>query len=260
MKFDYSTIIGRDTNLFSWHCDQVLRNGAAGLDRGDWNFNVYIYYNNTILKETTDELIDICLSNDINYELHYESPSDHFLLRLYKAWNRVQQMGRAPLTIRGGSDQAFYPGSFKTAIEHYEKLGECVVNFQTVESPVAGDSRHYVRDFGSNHEEFNETAFLGFCEEIKEPCALSIGEAMARWGGKPGAFSSSLGYPHYRGDGCSFLMSKELFGRIGPMPPLERGYTGDVILLDRAELAGIPSYIAGDAITYHFVAGESRDR
>lgn len=141
----------------------------------------------------------------------------------------------------------------------------CIVLFtglsgagKTTLANVAGDSRHYIRDFGTGHESFNETKFIDFCNEIKVEDALTIGPAMERWDGKPGAFSSSLGYPHYRGDGCSFLMSKDLFNRIGPMPPLERGYTGDVILLDRAEAAGVPSYIAGDAITYHLVKGESR--
>jgi hypothetical protein len=256
-EFDYNTIIGRDPELFAFHIDNVQRN--AGIDRERWRFNVYIYYNETIPRAITDKLVEIAKLNRIEYECVYEDPRQSFLVRLYNAWNRVQLMGTAPLTIRGGSDQTFYPGSFARALEHYKVVGrECIVNFNCIESPLANGSRHYVRDFGTTAATYKEGEFISFCDSIKEPRLFTIKEAMERWEGKPGAFNSSLGFPHYRGDSVSWLQSKELFKRFGPMPALERGFTGDVIIHDRYERAGFPSFIAGDAISYHMVRGESR--
>lgn len=269
LRFDYATVIGRDVQLFKWTIDQVLRNGAAGLTRDDWDFNTYIYYNEGISEDVTEELIYLCKTHGINYELHYENPSEPFISRLYKAWNRVQLMGKHPITIRGGSDQSFYAGSFREAIKYYEIQiamldGPCVVNFQTVESPLAGLSRHYILDAGSTPETYKEEIFIEFCDKIKMSGLWTIGNAMNRWDGKPGPFTSSLGHNHLRGDGVSWVLSKELFKKFSPMPALVNTpygpITGDVIIHDRLEAAGIPSYIAGEAISYHLVAGESRER
>lgn len=257
LQFDYSTIIGRDPELWAFHVDNVLRN--AGIDRKLWRFNVYVYYNETIARATTDKIVEICRTNDIDYECVYEDPRQSFLVRLYNAWNRVQLMGQAPLTIRGGSDQTFYPGSFARALEHYKAVGqECVINFNTIESPLAHGSRHYVRDFGTNPTSYKEQDFVAFCDTIKEPKVFTIQEAMARWDGKPGPFNSSLGGGHLRGDGVSWIQSKELFKRFGPMPAIRGCFTGDVLIMDAYEHAGIPSLIAGDAISFHMVRGESR--
>jgi len=60
-----------------------------------------------------------------------------------------------------------------------------------------------------------------------------------------------------RTDGCSWLQEKRLWQKYGPMPTLTRGVTGDVIIHDRYQRAGVPNYLVGDCITYHFVRGES---
>jgi len=262
MKFSYNTVIGRSPSLWRWHVDNVLRN--AGISRSYWDFNVYLYYNEKIPSETTDELISICKENNIAHELHYENPHESFLNRLYAAWNRVQLMGQSDVVIRGGSDQAFAPFSFSRAFDHWEResaKGEVVLNFQTIESDfVQGQSRHYVRPFGTTPETFNETAFVDFADTIAIGRAVDIHEAMSLWDGKPGPFHSSLGYPHYRGDGASWMMSKGVFMKYGPMPPMQGGFTGDVLIHDRMERARVRSLILGDVITYHLAAGESRER
>lgn len=257
-RFDYNTIIGRDPKLFAFHVKDVLKN--AGLDRDFWDFNVYIYYNEKISDEITDELIEICKVNDINYEMHYEVSTEPFINRLYKAWNRVQLMGKNPYVIRGGSDQTFYPNSFAAAWDHFSSLdSEAVVNFQTIESKLAEQSRHYTIDAGTTPDTYSEQAFIDFCGKIRYSGLFDIHEAMRLWGGKPGPFNSSLGANHLRGDGCSWIQSKKLFEKFGPMRPVTMGFTGDVVIHDKYERAGIPSYIAGDAITYHLVRGESRN-
>ena len=253
--FDYSTIIGRSPKLWRWHVDNVLRN--AGLPRDLWTFNTVIYYHKQ-LRETTDELISICEENDINYQLHYEEPSRPFIQRLYDCWNIVQEMGKHPYTLRAGSDQAWYKDSFKnihSALGQYDC--DIILQAQTVESPLAGASRHYILDAGSTPDDFDENEFNVFCEMISRPGLFNIKEALAEFG-HPTSFSSSLGTPHDRTDGCSWLQSKALFKKHGPMPYMQAQWTGDVIIHDRYEEAGVPNLLVGNCITYHLVRGESR--
>lgn len=255
--FDYTTIIGRDPKLWRWHIDNVLRN--AGLTRDLWDFNVIIYYDEKLKSDgITDELIGTCEMHDINFTLHYEDANRPFLHRLYDCWNMVQKIGDRPYTLRGGSDQAWSENSFQYMYDAINSLRqEVIFQAQTVESLLAGQSRHFIRDFGSTPDTFNETAFKRFCCSISRDAMFNIDEALKEWD-HPTSFSSSIATPHNRTDGCSWIQSKELFKQYGPMPYMEGCWTGDVIIHDRYERAGISNLLVGNAITYHLVKGESR--
>ena len=54
-------------------------------------------------------------------------------------------------------------------------------------------------------------------------------------------------------------MKKSDWEEFGPMPPIENGITGDVVIHDRMQTAGYENYIVRDCVTYHFVRGESKD-
>ncbi len=255
--FDYCTIIGKDARLWSWHVDNVLRN--AGLPRDQWDFNAIVFRNEKTSQKITDEIIAICEVNDITYHMLDETINTPFLVRLYKAWNLCQTVGDRPFTLRSGSDQAWYKGSFKAVLDQYENCPTkpCILQAQTVESAVAEGTRHFKKDFGSWPQDFNEKAFNKFCETIIQKKLFTIDEAMAEWG-HPTTFSSSIATPHNRTDGCSWYQSKELFKKYGPMPAMEGRWTGDVIIHDRYERAGIQDYLVGDCITYHLFRGERR--
>jgi hypothetical protein len=132
-----------------------------------------------------------------------------------------------------------------------------VLQAQTIESPLAGQSRHFIKAFGTTASEYNEDAFIRFCEEIYEPDLFDIDGALARWG-HPTSFSSSIKEDHNRTDGCSWLQTKDLFKRFGPMPYIRGKWTGDVWIHDNYERSGVPNFLVGNCITYHFVKGESR--
>lgn len=254
--FDYTTIIGRDPKLWRWHVDNVLRN--AGLGRDLWTFNAVIYFNDSIDPDITDELISICEDEEIRYQLHHENPARPFINRLYDCWNLVQEVGKHPYTLRGGSDQAWNKDGFKNIFEALNRAdGEVIFQAQTVESSLAGRSRHFVRPFGHTPDTFDETAFQAFCDEISREELFNIDEALREFG-HPTSFSSSLGTPHNRTDGCSWMQSKKLFAEHGPMPAMYGQWTGDVVIHDRYERAGIPNLLVGNCITYHLVRGESR--
>lgn len=260
--FDYTTIIGRDPELFRFHVDNVLRN--AGLSREHWDFNVVVYHNESIPREVTDEILDICDKNVIEPHMLYEDPRKPFIMRLYDAWNLVQKVGERELTLRAGSDQTWYPNSFRNiyrAFEEYETVNgpDVILQAQTVESLLAGQSRHFTRDFGISANTYCETAFVEFCDTIVEEGLFDIEAALGRWG-HPTSFSSSIKENHNRTDGCSWLQTKDLFTRFGPMPYIRGNWTGDVWIHDNYERSNIPNFLVGNCITYHFVKGESRDQ
>lgn len=252
--FDYYTIIGRDPKLFQGHVDNTLRN--AGLDRDEWDFHVLVYTNQKIPRETTDEIIAICEANDIWWYLHPENADEPFIKRLYDCWNRGYELGKRDLVFRAGSDQTWSPNAFWHLMDAWDRLymKPAILQAQTVEHIVSyPGSRHFCRDFGNNFENYDEEAFFAFCEEI-EGCGLyTIEECLETWG-KPTRMIN--GPP--RTDGCSWLQPRELFKKFGPMPTVVGGVTGDVLIHDKYQRAGIPNFLVGDCITYHFVRGESK--
>jgi hypothetical protein len=238
--FDYYTIIGRNPQLFQGHVENTLKN--AGLPRDQWDFHVLVYINNKIPKETTEEIISICEENDIHYYLHPEDPSKSFIERLYLCWNRGYTLGDRPLSFRAGSDQTWSPGAFQALSDAWDEIpnNTAILQAQTVEHMVSyPGSRHFCRDFGTDFDSYDEEAFYKFCEEISRPGIYTIGECLEIW------------------NGCSWLQEKRLWEKYGPMPTIVGGVTGDVIIHDRYQRAGVPNYLVGDCITYHFVRGES---
>jgi len=251
---EYWTIIGRDPILFSCHVENVLRN--AGLSRSLWSFNVIIYHH-TKLKDNgaTDILIEICKTNDINYHLHEENPSEPFIKRLYACWNKMYELCKEDLILRGGSDQAWSPNSFANILEAYEscQYSDVILQAQTVEHH--GPSRHLIRDFGDTFDNFNEEAFVSFCNEITHDELLTAKECIDMWG-KPTKTIDN----RYRTEGCSWLQNKKLWEKYGPMPDyvMPGGITGDVWLNRQYQDAGIPDFMVPNAITYHMIRGESK--
>ena len=113
---------------------------------------------------------------------------------------------------------------------------------------------------GDTFESFNYEGFETLCESINrdvDKSLLSLEDSIRLWG-KPTGFTSTLGQIN-RTDGCSWLMTKKDWEKHGPLPVLENGVTGDVVIHDRFQKNGYESYITRDCITYHFVRGESKD-
>ncbi len=251
--FDYYTIIGRNPALFRGHVENTLRN--AGLPRDKWDFHVMVYVNNKIPKETTEEIISICEENDIHFYLHPEDPTKSFIHRLYGCWNRGYSLGKRDLTLRAGSDQTWSPDAFQNLMDAWDSIPNptAILQAQTVEHMVSHPgSRHMCRDFGTNFDSYDEEAFYKFCKEISRPGIYTIGEALKIWEHPTRMINGPA-----RTDGCSWLQEKRLWQKYGPMPTISNGVTGDVLIHDRYQRAGVPNYLVGDCITYHFVRGES---
>jgi len=260
MLLSYNTIIGRSPSLYKWHLDQVCRN--AGLERDEYEINIYLYYGNHIDEAVTDELIWLSKQYGVNYELWEEDGTKLFGERLYKAWNRVQEMGRGEYVLRAGSDQA-WSVDFLFKIKEYLAIAPqpSILQVQTIESELAGRSRHFMFPWGSTPETFRDDLFQDFSRNYGRAGLFTIEESLDIWG-HPTHFVSSLGPKHNRSDGVSWVQNRELWKQHGPMSyltPTRFGpITGDVIIHDKYEAAGVPNFLMGDVFSFHLVKGESR--
>lgn len=269
MKFSYYTIIGKDLGLLRGHVRNIKEH--AGFDRlpCEKEFIVVVYTNPSIPRAVTDNILEYCASENIRTKL-YQEPTDHFLTNLYECWNLGYELVDEGWVFRGGSDQVFSKDSFLAMYEAAESLREqghnkFILQANTIENSVrlkeiGAWSRHFSLDLGSTFETFDYGEFQSFCDQANESVEekiLSIDSCLRHWG-KPTALRTSLGNIN-RTDGCSWLMTKADFDKHGPMPPLENGVTGDVLIHDRMQLDGYQNYLVRDCITYHFVRGESVD-
>jgi len=261
MKFTYYTIIGKDKNLLRGHLKNVKE--YAGFDKlkGEKEIIVVVYTNPSIDKRTTLEIIDLIEKNGARAVI-YKEPTTNFLYNLYACWNLGYHEAEEGYVFRGGSDQIFSKNSFLRLYEVAEnyKNSNVILQANTIENPKrAIGSRHILADLGDTYENFKFLEFENLCEQINSKTTketLNIQESLSTWG-KPTSFNSSLGRID-RTDGCSWLMKKSDWIKYGPLPPIEFGITGDVVIHDRMQVAGYENFIVNGVNTYHFVQGESK--
>lgn len=259
MKFTYYTIIGKDVNLLEGHLNNVVY--YAGFDRipDDKELIVIVYENQKIPLKVTNRLHRCCEKYGARV-VPYKEPTDVFIQNLYACWNLGYEASTDGHVFRGGSDQFFSKDSFVSLYNVAEELGpKNVLQANTIEnSNRSPRSRHFREDFGDSFENFKLHEFEEFCAKINKDIDkeyLTIQECLDVWG-KPDKFRTSLGMVD-RTDGCSWLMSKQDWKDFGPLPVIQGGITGDVIIHDKMQQAGYNNYMVRDCITYHFVRGES---
>ena len=271
-EFTYYTIIGKDLNLLKGHVENVKK--YAGFDKLPCkkNFNVIIYKNNKIKKETTDSILEYCKEQDIT-PIIYEEPTDSFIDNLYACWNLGYETAPEGYVFRGGSDQVFSKDSFVALYDTAEKFSKdfpekkVILQANTIECKPrlrmigVKKSRHFEEDFGDSFSNMDYSAFEEFIGKINsaiKDSLITIDMALKYWK-KPTSFYGKFGKTN-RTDGCSWLMTKQDWIDYGPLPVTENGITGDVIIHDKFQESGYENYIVKDCITYHFVQGESSDK
>jgi hypothetical protein len=262
MKFDYCTIVGKNPKIFEKHALNVIDN--AGLARDLWDFHVIVYKNSKIAPETTDEILSICnalkITAHIYQEVEHTGPGDPyftFLHNLYVCWNACQTVGNNPLSVRAGSDQAFSPNAFKNMIEAWttyqnaNKNDNVVMFHNLIESKKnVTESRHILEDFGTTWDNFDKAGFENWCAD-NQALGLHDWESANRLWGAPRDMKGLAS--NGRADGASWIQSKALFKKYGPMPVFyPNGLTGDIGICEVMRTNGVKFYIIGNSTTYHF--------
>ena len=259
--FTYYTIIGKDLNLLKGHINNIKIHAGFNNIKCEKELIVIVYTNEGIPNETTQDILKYCDAENITTHIYEEKTKD-FLHNLYACWNLGYEKSKGGRVFRGGSDQVFSKDSF-VALERLSRdLDRTILQANTIECrprlrKIGATSRHIEEDFGFNFDNLDIDKFEEFVESMNKSCdkeLLSIEDCLYRWG-KPTGFNSTLG-PINRCDGCSWLMTKEEWQEFGPIPEIENGITGDVVIHDRMQKAGFQSLVTRDCVTYHFVQGE----
>lgn len=260
MKLTHYTIIGKDINLLKGHVENVKH--YAGFDelQCEKEFLVIVYTNPKIPRNVTSDILEYCWEEGLRTVVYDEPEENSFLENLYACFNLGYEEAKGEYVFRSGSDQAFCKGAFPAMMKHAEP--GVILQANTVENheklqELKTHSRHFEVIVGNDFEELNLDKFENIQDQLKARTSselLSIDEAINAWG-KPAAFNSSLGVIN-RTDGCSWLMRRKDWEKFGPMPPIENGITGDVIIHDRMQKAGYRNFIVRDCLTVHFVQGE----
>jgi len=268
ISFTYYTIIGRDPQLIKDHLTNVTQ--YAGFDKLECEKKllVVVYRNASIPPHITEDIVKVCTSFGAQVEF-YDEPVTQFITNLYACWNLGYEKSLDGLVFRGGSDQVFSKDSFVALYEEGQKIAndKVVLQANTVENEqrlaeMNSRSRHMIMSLGNTFAEFDWKKFEAACSFINSDSKLnnkslvSIEEALDIWG-HPTFERTTLGVIN-RCDGCSWLMKKSDWEQFGPLPVIENGITGDVVIHDRLQVSGYTSYIVKDCITYHFVRGESK--
>lgn len=268
MKFTYYTIIGKDLNLLKGHVKNVKEYAGFNDLTCEKEFLIIVYKNNRIPNEVTNSLIEFCDSENIRTVI-YEEPTDSFIDNLYACWNLGYESSDDGYVFRAGSDQVFSKNSFVNLYEQAEKIRKeepnkkFILQSNTIENTtrirqIGATSRHFTLDIGTNFDEFDYGQFESFIQNINKNVSdelLTIDDCLKSWG-KPTSLYTSLGHIN-RVDGCSWLMTKKDWLDHGPLPVMENGITGDVVIHDRLQKSGYVELLTKDCVTYHFVRGES---
>lgn len=166
--------------------------------------------------------------------------------------------------VRMGSDQ-FFSKNWLRILYDVAALDEfkSVYHTWTIESIVAKNSRHVIKDFGSAWNTLDIELFDQYVRFFTKqvPYLFNTQSNFVS------AEHCGLAYNHpsrgfqMRPDGCTWLQLKALWEEYGPMRGdiNQEGCSGDVDYMDRLTDGGVRSYLVPKSITYHLVRGESRD-
>jgi hypothetical protein len=261
MNFTYYTIIGRDAHLLKGHLDNIVNYAGFSKLECDKKLLVVVYRNSKISPEVTEEIVKVC--DEYGAEVaYYDEPDDNFLTNLYACWNLGYEKALDGFVFRGGSDQVFSEDSFLSLYDQAMSLKDqnFVLQANTIENADRNlNSRHIVASLGDSFDTMDMEAFESLCGLLIRNAVkplLTLQDSLQLWN-RPYGFTSTLGSIN-RTDGCSWLMKRSDWVEHGPLPAVEAGVTGDVVIHDRMQRAGYVSYITRDCITYHFVRGESK--
>jgi hypothetical protein len=178
-----------------------------------------------------------------------------WLFNLYSTWHICQIVGDSSYNIRAGSDQAFGPSAFAHLIDAMDEFAfknghDNVILFNNcIEcKDNVSESRHILESMGKSWDAFDEALLYDWCAKNEEVGLFDWHRAFSKWC----APKDLPGCPMNQSpDGCSWIMSKQLYRRFGPMIPRDTYGTGDISLMMRIRNAGVPIYIVGDSTTYH---------
>ncbi len=206
--------------------------------------------------DASPEVLSFLTSNNIPFiEFNNPNPKEHYISRVYRAYNFATSKAKADLCLLVNSDMAYTPG-FLTKIL-LQKSAKSFVVASLIESGTLKPGPLAVKkDFGKSLSNFRRRSFYryalrreksGFAEGGLYMPLLIARQEFLDLGGFPEGNITPDSLPGY--------LSGEEFEIAQPGSPC---VSGDYVLFEKAKLHGIKHITSLRAIAYHFQEGEKR--
>ena len=207
--------------------------------------------------DPTEEVVEFLVSNNIPHVIYRNSdPEEHYLSRVYRAYNYAVTVAKSDYCLLVNSDMAFTPGFLTQMLN--AKAPDALIVGQLVESGTLLPGPQAIKkNFGKNLRKFKREKFINFASRIDGPKSKSGGlfmpllvrsDTFLELGSFPEGNLTPDSLPDYLSGKSKPVISK----------PGEKCVSGDAAMFKKAELLGIRHQTNTDAVAYHFQEGEKR--
>jgi hypothetical protein len=206
--------------------------------------------------DPTDEIVDFLVKNNIPHIIfRNENPNEHYLSRVYRAYNFGVSVSKGDYCLLVNSDMAYSPGFITRLLDEREENRLLVAKL--VESGTLKPGQLATkRNFGKNLYTFKREKFYKFASKIQVEKLTKGGLYMPLLVHKQ-KFLNLGGFPE--GNITPESLSSYLDGADAQISsPGNPCISGDDALFRKAEKLGMQHITSFNSIAYHFQEGEKR--
>jgi len=206
--------------------------------------------------DPTDEIVNFLIQNNIPHIIfRNENPAEHYLSRVYRAYNFAVSASKGEYCLLVNSDMAYSSGFITRLLNERDEntlLVAKLVESGTLKSgPLATK-----RNFGKNLYTFNREKFYKFASKIQSEKKANGGLYMPLLVHKQ-KFLNLGGFPE--GNITPQSLSLYLNGEDAQISlPGDPCISGDDALFRKAKKLGMKHITSFNSVTYHFQEGEKR--
>jgi hypothetical protein len=206
--------------------------------------------------DASQEVLDFLKYNNIPHiEFNNADPKEHYISRVYRAYNFATRVAKSEYCLLVNSDMAYTPGFLTKMLLQRDK--DSFVVAKLVESGTLKPGPLAVkRNFGKTLPRFRRKAFYKYALRKEEPGVAEGGLFMPLLVSRD-VFLNLGGFPEGNitpGSLDSYIQSE----RFEIAKPGTRCVSGDEALFKKANLKGIKHVTSLRSIAYHFQEGEKR--
>ncbi|MFA5844416.1 MAG: glycosyltransferase [Coriobacteriia bacterium] len=204
-----------------------------------------------VANDASDEVLEYLRDNYLPHVVWKNTPeqqAEWYINNVYRAYNFGAQQARGDVLVFINTDMAFSPRWLESLWAGYDG-SNCVVS-RLVESGKLRSGQYGIeRDFGTEAEEYDEAAFLGFAGSVAEDRVADDGLYMPLLVRRD-RFLEVGGYPEGNIQPESDLLAPVITRQGEPC------ITGDKVLIDKLRSRSIRHQTVFSSVVYHFQEGE----
>jgi hypothetical protein len=207
--------------------------------------------------DASEEVKNYLIDNFIpHFVYENDDPNEHYISRVYRAYNEAVKMSNGRYTLLINSDMAFCP-AFLTILLQNQKEDSYQVGKLIESGALKPDSFAIKRNFGKDLKDFNQRKFKRFVDNRRRESIEDGGLFMPTLVYKS-RFLELGGFPE--GNITPNCLDEYIkTGDYEVAKPGEKCISGDAAFILRAKKLGLDHKTNNAAMVYHFQEGEKRN-